>query len=139
VLGDRQEGRRSSVTAVHAGSLSSALGHVGKNTLHPVHLLVLHPAPAHPSDSVSSRSRSARRFPQSLPARAHHRPTLRYGAVAWAAKTYGRVVVRHWTSNLAGWSGPIEWTFFVLLTGGIVFGIWQYRRNARQEAQASAA
>ncbi len=65
--------------------------------------------------------------------------TLRYGAVAWAAKTYGRVVVRQWTSNLAGWSGPIEWTFVVLLTGSIVFGIWQYRRNVRQEAQASVA
>ena len=64
---------------------------------------------------------------------------LRYGLIAWAAKTYGRIVVQRWTRDLAGWSNAILWTFVVLLAGSIIFGIWRYRRQRRMETQAVAA
>jgi membrane protein YqaA with SNARE-associated domain len=53
----------------------------------------------------------------------------RYGLVAWAGVVYGRRVVRWWSHTLAGWSGVIGWTFAVVLIGGIIAGIWQYRRQ----------
>lgn len=56
---------------------------------------------------------------------------LRYGLIAWAAATYGRIVVRWWTRNLAGWSNVILWTFLSLLVAGIAYGVWQYRRQRR--------
>ncbi len=62
---------------------------------------------------------------------------VRYGAIAWAAATYGRVMIRWWTRNLAGWSNIILTTFLVMLVGSIVYGIWQYRRQS-QAGQAFA-
>jgi membrane protein YqaA with SNARE-associated domain len=56
---------------------------------------------------------------------------VRYSLVSWAGVVYGRRVVRWWTTTLAGWSTAIEWTFGILLVGGILFGIWQYRRQQR--------
>jgi membrane protein YqaA with SNARE-associated domain len=55
---------------------------------------------------------------------------VRYSLVSWAGVVYGRRVVRWWTTTLAGWSTVIEWTFIILLVGGIAFGIWQYRRQS---------
>jgi membrane protein YqaA with SNARE-associated domain len=63
---------------------------------------------------------------------------IRYGAIAWAAEVYGRIVLRWWTRNLAGWSNVILTAFIVLLVGGTVYGIWQYRRQSRREAEARA-
>ncbi len=60
----------------------------------------------------------------------------RYGLVAWAGVVYGRRVVRWWSNTLAGWSSVIAWTFAVLLIGGIVVGIWQYRRQRRAALEA---
>jgi len=53
--------------------------------------------------------------------------TVRYGLIAWAGVVYGRSFVHWWTTTLAGWSTAIEWTFAILLVGGIGFGIWRYR------------
>jgi membrane protein DedA with SNARE-associated domain len=65
---------------------------------------------------------------------------VRYSLVSWAGVVYGRRVVRWWTTTLAGWSTVIEWTFVILLVGGISYGIWQYRRqrSAAPEAPAEA-
>jgi len=54
---------------------------------------------------------------------------VRYSLVSWAGVVYGRRVVHWWTTTLAGWSTLIEWTFVILLVGGIGYGIWQYRRQ----------
>lgn len=59
---------------------------------------------------------------------------VRYGLVAWAGVVYGRKVVRWWTRTLAGWSTVILWAFILTLVGGILYGIWQYRRQRREEA-----
>jgi membrane protein YqaA with SNARE-associated domain len=64
--------------------------------------------------------------------------TVRYALIAWAAETYGRVVVQWWTRKLAGWSSVILWTFVVLLAGSILFGIWRYRRQSRPETEERA-
>lgn len=63
---------------------------------------------------------------------------VRYTVIAWAAATYGRVVVRWWTRKLSGWSNVILGTFVVLLVGSIVFGIWRYRRQRRPETEERA-
>lgn len=63
----------------------------------------------------------------------------RYGLIAWAGVVYGRKVVGWWTRNLAEWSGVIAWTFAILLIGGALYGIWQYRRQKRRgDAEARA-
>jgi membrane protein YqaA with SNARE-associated domain len=62
----------------------------------------------------------------------------RYTLIAWAAATYGRVVVQWWTRKLAGWSSVILWTFVALLAGSILFGIWRYRRQRRPETEERA-
>jgi membrane protein YqaA with SNARE-associated domain len=64
--------------------------------------------------------------------------TLRYGLIAWAGATYGRKVVRLWTQDLAQWSSAITWTFLILLATAIVYGIWKFRRQKRQEASERA-
>ncbi|AXC13066.1 DedA family protein [Acidisarcina polymorpha] len=70
---------------------------------------------------------------------------IRYSLVSWAAVTYGRKVVSWWTKNLAEWSGVIGWSFAGLMVAGVIYGIWQYRRQTYdasgkrtmpQEAQA---
>lgn len=62
----------------------------------------------------------------------------RYALIAWAAATYGRVVVQWWTRKLSGWSNIILWTFIVLMVGSILFGIWRYRRQRRPETEERA-
>ena len=57
--------------------------------------------------------------------------TVRYGFVAWVGATYGRRVLHWWNQYLANWSSTILWTFFGVLVAGIVFGLWQYRRQRR--------
>jgi membrane protein YqaA with SNARE-associated domain len=64
--------------------------------------------------------------------------TLRYGLVAWAGVVYGRRFVRWWTNTLAGWSTVILWAFILALVGGIAYGIWQYRRQQKTDAEAGA-
>jgi membrane protein YqaA with SNARE-associated domain len=65
--------------------------------------------------------------------------TVRYGLIAWAGVAYGRNVVGWWTRNLAEWSGVIGWTFAIVLIGGAIYGIWQYRRQKRRgDAEARA-
>lgn len=61
---------------------------------------------------------------------------LRYGALAWISATYGRSAVRMWSSELSKWSKPLLWTFVVMLLGSIGFGIWKFRKQAR-EAKSS--
>jgi membrane protein YqaA with SNARE-associated domain len=56
---------------------------------------------------------------------------VRYGLIAWAGATYGRKVVRWWTQNLSEWSDVIIWTFITLLVGGILYGIWEFKRQKR--------
>jgi membrane protein YqaA with SNARE-associated domain len=63
---------------------------------------------------------------------------IRYGLIAWAGATYGRGVVRWWTENLSEWSGVIVWSFIAALAGGILYGIWQFRRQKRLEAAGRA-
>jgi membrane protein YqaA with SNARE-associated domain len=63
---------------------------------------------------------------------------LRYGLIAWAAEIYGRIVLVWWTKNLAAWSSAILWTFIGLLVSGIVYGIWQYRRQKRPASHETA-
>jgi membrane protein DedA with SNARE-associated domain len=57
---------------------------------------------------------------------------LRYGVLAWIAATYGRSAVRMWSSELSIWSRPLLWTFVVMLLGSIGFGIWKFRKQARE-------
>jgi len=59
---------------------------------------------------------------------------VRYGLIAWAGAEYGRKVVRWWTHNLAQWSDVIVWIFVALLVGGMIYGVWQFRRQKRLEA-----
>ncbi len=63
---------------------------------------------------------------------------MRYSLIAWAGVTYGRRFVAWWTRTLAGWSDIILWTFVVALVGGVGYGVWQYRRQRRTEAEAFA-
>lgn len=59
---------------------------------------------------------------------------LRYSLVTWLAVSYGRRAVRLWSNELEKWSGPLLWTFLVLLVAGIAFGIWQFRRQRNSRA-----
>jgi len=63
---------------------------------------------------------------------------VRYGLIAWAGATYGRKVVRWWTHNLAEWSNVIIWTFVAMLVGGMIYGVWQFRRQKRLESGQNA-
>lgn len=60
---------------------------------------------------------------------------LRYGFIAWLAVRYGRRVTRMWSATLDKWSAPLSWTFAVLLVGGIIFGVWKFRRRSRSSGQ----
>jgi hypothetical protein len=53
--------------------------------------------------------------------------TLRYSLVAWLAITYGRRVVRMWSSTLQAWSTPLIWVFCTLMLCGVCFGVWKIR------------
>jgi len=64
---------------------------------------------------------------------------VRYSLVAWAGVVYGRKFVHWWTNTLAGWSRIISWTFAVALIAGILYGIWQYRRQRRADAAENRA
>lgn len=57
--------------------------------------------------------------------------TIRYSLIGWLGFTYGRRLVRLWTKELHGWSGPILWTFLALLLVGAAYGVWKYRREHR--------
>jgi membrane protein YqaA with SNARE-associated domain len=70
--------------------------------------------------------------------------TLRYGLVAWLAVVYGRRVIRLWSGTLEKWSGPLVWTFAVVMVGGIAYGIWKLRRKGgksggKRELEAARA
>ena len=54
---------------------------------------------------------------------------LRYGVIAWLAVRYGRRVIRLWSATLDKWSTPLAWTFAILFIGGILVGIWRWRRE----------
>ena len=53
----------------------------------------------------------------------------RYGLVAWVGAAYGPHVLHWWNRYLSKWSMPVLWAFIGLIVGGIIFGIWQYRRQ----------
>jgi membrane protein DedA with SNARE-associated domain len=57
--------------------------------------------------------------------------TIRYSLIGWLGFTYGRRLIRLWTKELHGWSGPILWTFLALLLVGAAYGVWKYRREHR--------
>ena len=54
---------------------------------------------------------------------------LRYGLITWLAATYGRRVVRLWSSTLERWSEPLIWAFTAILVTAIGYGIWQFRKQ----------
>lgn len=60
--------------------------------------------------------------------------TVRYGAEAALAARYGRPILRLMNRYLAGWSSIILYAFLGLLAAAILFGIWKYRRDQREEA-----
>jgi membrane protein DedA with SNARE-associated domain len=62
----------------------------------------------------------------------------RYSLITWAGVVYGRRVVAWWTRSLAGWSEVIIWAFVAALVLGIGYGIWQYRRQKRADAEERA-
>jgi membrane protein YqaA with SNARE-associated domain len=67
---------------------------------------------------------------------------LRYGFIAWLAVQYGRRVTRLWSTTLDKWSTPLAWTFGILIVGGILYGIWRFRRQhgrSRHEADLETA
>ncbi len=53
----------------------------------------------------------------------------RYGLVAWVGAAYGPKVLHWWNHYLSKWSMPVLWAFIALIVGGMIFGIWQYRRQ----------
>jgi membrane protein YqaA with SNARE-associated domain len=63
--------------------------------------------------------------------------TLRYSLVAWLAVTYGRHVVRMWSSTLQAWSAPLLWIFGALMLGGICFGVWKARSLPKADVAES--
>ena len=68
---------------------------------------------------------------------------IRYSLVAWLGVTYGRHVVRLWTTTLDKWQTPLMWTFGTLFAGGIVFAIVKMRQaktnpKARQVGESAA-
>lgn len=63
---------------------------------------------------------------------------LRYSLVAWLADLYGRTLVRAFRHYLSGWSSTILWIYLGLVTAGILYGIWKFRRQRRQPAVAQA-
>jgi membrane protein YqaA with SNARE-associated domain len=67
---------------------------------------------------------------------------LRYGLIAWLGVTYGRRVIRLWSATLDRWSTPLAWTFGIVVAGGILYGLWRFRRSegrARHEAGLATA
>jgi membrane protein YqaA with SNARE-associated domain len=52
---------------------------------------------------------------------------LRYSLLAWLGVTYGREIIRKWSSTLQAWSAPLLLISSVLIVGGICFGIWKVR------------
>jgi membrane protein YqaA with SNARE-associated domain len=66
---------------------------------------------------------------------------VRYGLVAWVGAFYGPHVLHWWNRYLAKWSMPVLWGFVGLIAAGIIFGIWQYRRQRSgwRAKQAEAA
>jgi membrane protein YqaA with SNARE-associated domain len=54
---------------------------------------------------------------------------LRYSLISWLAVVYGRRAVRLWSTELQKWSTPLEWTFGVVVAGGLAVGIWQFLRH----------
>ncbi len=56
---------------------------------------------------------------------------LRYSFVAWIAAIYGRRIVRVWAGTLEKWQTPMEWTFGILLVGGICLGIFKLRSKGK--------
>ncbi len=63
---------------------------------------------------------------------------LRYSLVAWLAVTYGRHMVRVWSTTLNKWSGSFLWIFVGLTVCGVVYGLWQFRRTSSQPALSDA-
>jgi membrane protein YqaA with SNARE-associated domain len=64
---------------------------------------------------------------------------VRYSLVAWLAAVYGRAVVRAFRHYLAGWSTAILWIYLGFVMAGILYGLWKFRRQRRQEAAPQAA
>jgi membrane protein YqaA with SNARE-associated domain len=58
--------------------------------------------------------------------------SVRYGLITWLAATYGRRVVRLWSSTLEKWSEPLLWAFTAILLTAICYGIWQFRKQRSQ-------
>jgi membrane protein YqaA with SNARE-associated domain len=59
--------------------------------------------------------------------------TLRYSLVAWLGATYGRHVIRLWSSTLDKWSIPLLSIFGGLLAAGILFAIWKARHHPKAD------
>jgi membrane protein YqaA with SNARE-associated domain len=64
---------------------------------------------------------------------------FRYSLVAWLAAAYGRAMVRAFRHYLAGWSDILMWVYLGLMVAAILYGVWKFRRQGRQEAAPQAA
>jgi membrane protein YqaA with SNARE-associated domain len=50
---------------------------------------------------------------------------LRYSFIAWLAASYGRKIIRLYSTTLQKWSGPLLWSFGGLLVAGTCIGLWR--------------
>jgi len=65
--------------------------------------------------------------------------SLRYSFIAWLGVTYGRRIVRLWSSSLQKWSTPLLCVFVGLLVAGLCFGIWKLRGSRKINAPETRA
>jgi membrane protein YqaA with SNARE-associated domain len=57
---------------------------------------------------------------------------IRYGFVGWLAVTYGRRVIKAYSTTLDKYGPPVLWGFIVLTVLGLAFSIWKYRRMQKK-------
>ncbi|MGA2351041.1 MAG: VTT domain-containing protein [Terracidiphilus sp.] len=57
--------------------------------------------------------------------------SVRYSLIAWLGVTYGRKIVRLWSSSLEKWSTPLLCVFVGLLIAGLCFGLLKMRNLRR--------
>jgi membrane protein YqaA with SNARE-associated domain len=64
--------------------------------------------------------------------------SLRYSFIAWLGATYGRKIVRMFSTTLQKWSTPLLCVFLVLFIGGLCYGIWKIRNFRKMDAAEEA-
>ncbi len=64
---------------------------------------------------------------------------VRYSLIAWLAVTYGRRMVRVWSTTLEKWSTPLLWLFVGMFVIGVCYGIWQMRKQQASQPEIDLA